>query len=122
MSDRMLYVALCVSVLGLFILTYASVLMEPPLSKIGVLDSNSIGKQVHVQGVVLNVHRFSGGSLVISIADGSGEIDVYVSSSFSDMIPLPGKDDVVEVIGELGEYMGKLEVVPKNAESIRVFT
>jgi len=122
MSDRMLYVALCVSVLGLFILTYASVLMEPPLSKIGVLDSNSIGKQVHVQGVVLNVHRFSGGSLVISIADGSGEIDVYVSSSFSDMIPCRGKMMLSKSSGSLGSIWGSLRLCRRMRNLSRVFT
>jgi DNA/RNA endonuclease YhcR with UshA esterase domain len=96
--------------------------MEPPLSKIGALDPNSIGKQVHIQGVASNVHRFEGGSISISIHDGSGEIDVFVSYLFSNKTAQIAKDDVVEVIGELDEYNGKLEVKPKNADCVRVFT
>lgn len=122
MSDKIVYAALCISVLGLLILTYASMLLEPPLSRIGTLDSNSIGKQVHVQGVVTNVHRFRGGSISISIGDGSGEIDVFVGYLSANATAHASKGDVLEVVGELDEYQGKLEVKPKNAESIRVYT
>ena len=123
MSERIVYVALCVSVLGLLILTYASMLMEPPLCRIGDLNPTSVGRQVHVQGVVMNVHRFDGGSLSIAIGDGSGVIDVFVGYRDANSTAAnAAKGDVLEVIGELDEYEGKLEVKPKGADSIRVYT
>ena len=122
MTDKIIYVALGVSVLGLLIFTYASMLLEPPLSKIAALDSNSIGKQIHVQGLVAEVHRFKGGSNTVSINDGSGDIDVFVSYYMSNSTAPITKGKILEVVGELDEYQGKLEIKPKNADSMKVFS
>jgi DNA/RNA endonuclease YhcR with UshA esterase domain len=122
MTGKIIYIALGVSVLGLLIFTYASMLMEPPLSKIGALDSNSIGKQVHVQGLVSDVHTFKGGSITASINDGSGDIDVFVSYYLANSTAPIAKGNILEVIGELDEYQGKLEIKPKNADSMKVFS
>jgi DNA/RNA endonuclease YhcR with UshA esterase domain len=121
MSDKILYVALGVSVLGLLIFTYASMLLEPPLSKIGALDTTSIGKQVHVQGLVSGVHTFKGGSVTVSIGDGSGDIDVFMGPGLANSTAPIAKGNILEVIGELDEYDGKLEIKPKNAGSMKVF-
>jgi DNA/RNA endonuclease YhcR with UshA esterase domain len=96
-------------------------LMEPPLSKIAALDSNSIGKQVHVQGLVSDVHTFKGGSIAVSINDGSGYIEVFVSYYMANSTAPIAKGNILEVVGELDEYQGKLEIKPKNAESMKVF-
>jgi len=122
MTDKIIYVALGVSVFGLFIFTYASMLMEPPLSKIGALDSNSIGKQIHVQGLISDVHKFKGGSITVSINDGSGDIDVFMGPNLANSTALIAKGNILEVIGELDEYQGTLEIKPKNADSMRVFS
>jgi DNA/RNA endonuclease YhcR with UshA esterase domain len=122
MTDKIIYVALGVSVLGLLIFTYASMLMEPPLSKIGDLDSSSIGKQVHVQGLVFNVHKFKGGSNTVSIGDGSGDIDVFMYPNVANSTAPIAKGNILEVIGELDEYEGKLEIKPKNSDSMKIFT
>jgi DNA/RNA endonuclease YhcR with UshA esterase domain len=122
MTDKIIYIALGVSVLGLLIFTYASMLMEPPLSKIGALGTNSIGKQVHVQGLVSNVHAFKGGSITASISDGSGDIDVFVSYYMANSTAPIAKGNILEVVGELDEYQGKLEIKPKSAESMKVFS
>jgi DNA/RNA endonuclease YhcR with UshA esterase domain len=121
MTDKIIYVALGVSVLGLLIFTYASMLMEPPLSKIGALDSNSIGKQIHVQGLVSDVHNFKGGSITVSIGDGSGDIDVFMGPRLANSTAPIAKGNILEVIGELDEYQGKLEIKPKNAGSMKIF-
>ncbi len=120
MSGRIVYVALGVSVLGLLIFTYASMVMEPPVSKIGVLGSGSIGRQVHVRGNVSEVYKFKGGSVTFSVDDGSGVIDVFVSYYMANATSRVVKGCGVDVIGELDEYKGALEVKPKNADSVRI--
>jgi DNA/RNA endonuclease YhcR with UshA esterase domain len=120
MTGRIIYVALGVSVLGLLIFTYASMLLEPPLSKIGALGTTFIGKQVHVQGLVSNVHKFKGGSVTVSIGDGSGDIDVFMGPRLANSTALIAKGNILKVIGELDEYDGKLEIKPKNADSVRI--
>jgi len=122
MTDKIIYVALGVSVLGLLIFTYASMLLEPPLSKIGALDTTSISKQIHVQGLVSDVHKFKGGSITVSINDGSGDIDVFMGPNLANSTAPIAKGKILEVVGELDEYQGKLEIKPKNADSMKVFS
>lgn len=120
MTGRIIYVALGVSVLGLLIFTYASMVMEPPVSGIGSLGSGSIGRLVHVRGIVSDVYKFKGGSVSFSVDDGSGVVDVFVSYYMANATSRVVKGCGVDVVGELDEYKGKLEIKPKNADSVKV--
>lgn len=119
MTGKIIYVALGVSVLGLLILTYVSTVMEPPLSNIGDLNSNSIGKQVHVQGMITEVHKFKGGSITFSLGDGTGDIDVFLINYMANDTANISKGTIVDVIGEVDQYNWALEIIPKNAGSVR---
>ena len=120
MSDKVLYIALVVSVLGLLILAYASEILEPPISKISGIGSNSVSKQVHVRGSVSKVTKFKGGSSSLIMSDDTGSISVYLEYSVSQARPDALNASVIDVIGELDEYAGSLEIKPSNPNSIKV--
>lgn len=122
MGDWMLYAALAVSVLGLFILAYVSSVLVPPVSRVGDIGSDCVGKQVHLRGNVSGYRLFSGGSSVFTLSDGSGNISVYLQYSISKALPEIADAHSVDVVGEVDEYRGSLEVVPKNRESVRVLS
>jgi RecJ-like exonuclease len=122
MSDRILYLALGVSVLGLLILTYVSEVIEPPVSRIGDINSNSIGKDLRVQGSVSGLHRFKGGSVLLTVADGTGNISVYLDYSMAMSMPNISKARVLDVVGEIDEYEGALELKPKRSNGVRVLS
>jgi DNA/RNA endonuclease YhcR with UshA esterase domain len=120
MSDKVLYIALVVSVFGLLILAFASEVLEPPITRISGIGSGSVGKQVHVQGSVSKVTKFKGGSSLLVLSDKSGSITVYLDYSITKARPDVLKASVIDVIGEIDEYEGSLEIKPSNPNSIRI--
>jgi DNA/RNA endonuclease YhcR with UshA esterase domain len=122
MAEKTLYLALCISITGLLILTYASSILEPPLSRIGSINSNSIGKNLHVAGDVSGVHKFKGGSILLTLGDATGKIDVYVGYSAATSMPSLAKAKRLEVIGEVDEYEGRLEIKPEKPGSLKIIS
>ena len=94
--------------------------LEPPVSKVSALDSNSIGKQVHVRGRVSDVYKYKGGSISFSVNDSTGVIDVFVSYYLANSTSQIAKGASADVIGELDEYKGKLEIKPSSGDSVRI--
>jgi DNA/RNA endonuclease YhcR with UshA esterase domain len=120
MTDKIIYIALCISILGLLILTYVSEVIEPPVSSIRDINANSVGKNLHVIGKVSEAHSFSGGSAVLTIDDGTGKIDAYVGYSTAKSMPGILKAKTVSVTGEIDEYKGSLEIKADKPDSVRI--
>jgi len=122
MSDRIVYIALGFSVLGLLILTYVSEVVDAPLSRIGDINSNSIGRDLRVRGRVSGVHTFKGGSVMLTVADATGNISVYLDYSQAKSVPNITKAKQLEVFGEIDEYNGALELKPKRYNGVKVLS
>ena len=122
MSDKIVYVALGLSVFGLLLLTFASLVMEPPVSHIGSINTNSIGHSLHVRGNVVDVYKFKGGSLALTVDDGTGNISVYVDYSSAKALPLLAGAKRIDAIGEIDQYQGALEMKPSSSGSIFIIS
>lgn len=122
MSDKVLYLAFCISIIGLLILTYVSEVLNPPVSGIGDINTNSIGRNLHVTGNVSRIHEFKGGSIILTVKDSTGEIDVYLDYYTAKSMPGILEAKEVDVIGEVDEYKGRLEIKPKESNWIRVIS
>lgn len=120
MSEKILYLALSISILGLILLIYASEALEPPLSSIEEITTNGLGKNVHVIGNVERVHEFEGGSALLTLGDNNTDIDVYLPYNTAKQIDLKLLDKRVDVIGEVQVYNGRLEIIVDNKDSIRI--
>ena len=121
MADRVLYIALTVSVVGLLLITYVSPSIRPPLSRVCDVGGGSVEKTVRVAGNVSKVHAFRGGSSLLTLSDGGCDIDVYipygVSSGLNSSSAL-GRP--VEVSGVVQLYDGRLEVVVDKQSDVAV--
>jgi RecJ-like exonuclease len=122
MSDKIIYVALGLSVFGLLLLSYASLVIEPPLSHIGSINTNSIGKSLHVQGRVLDVYKFKGGSLTVTVGDDTGNISVYVDYATAKALPKVAAAKKLDVVGEIDQYRGALEMKPGGPDAVRILS
>lgn len=122
MNDSILQLSLIVSVFGLFLFAYVSEVFEPPLSKTGSVNPLSLGRVLRVQGNVSDVHVFKGGSVVLSLDDGSGKVRVYLSYAVAEAFPNISKVSRLEVVGEVDEYQGLLEIKPKKPNQVRVLS
>ncbi|MBD3415620.1 MAG: hypothetical protein GF416_00615 [Candidatus Altiarchaeales archaeon] len=104
---------------GLLLIAFISPSVNPPMSSISEISSSSLEKRVRVSGLVSDVHRFDGGSMLLTVEDDGGEIDVYLSYSvageFEDF-DLEGCE--AEFTGDVKLYRGRLEVVVDMPEDV----
>jgi len=121
MSDRLLYVALLLSVFGLALLVFVSARIEPPYIEVSDVDTSLLEKNVHLRGNISEVHEFKGGSVLLTLSEDNATVDLYLSRSVAsgfDAKKLRGAK--VDVIGMVQLYESKLEVVVSKAENMRV--
>jgi len=122
MTDRLLYVALVLSVAGLVLLVFVSHYVEPPYIKVGGLDSGMLEKNVHLKGVVSGVHEFKGGSLLMNLSEDGSTVDVYLPYSVSVGLNKSSVDgSKVDVTGVIQLYQGRLEVVVSKSEDLVIY-
>lgn len=122
MAEKIVYIALAVSVIGLFILTYSSFVMDPPYSSTGSVGAGSVGKNLRLRGAVTDFHKFKGGSASLSIDDGTGKATVFLDYSISTTITNLSQVKELEVIGPVDLYQGVLEVKPDKADKVRIIS
>ena len=121
MESKFLYLSLLLSITGLLILAYTTETIEPPLSKIADVQSYALGKNAHLKGNITRTHRFEGGSMVLTVGDGTGEIKVYLpyttASRFRDTLRV---NTCIDLVGVVELYGGTLEVVVEKNNALRV--
>lgn len=123
MSEKITYLALATSIVGLIILTFVLGGLKPALSQVSVISQSDIGKSVHVQGLVEDVHVFDGGSAVLTVSEGEASIAVYLPYDVSQATNASSLRSLrVDVIGTVNVYKGELELVVEDEDSIKPLT
>jgi len=119
MSDRLLYVAVLLSVFGLLLLVFISTFFDLPYVRVGDVDSRFLEKNVHLKGVVSGVHQFKGGSILLSVTQDNSTIDVYLPYSIASTLNKTTVSGAsVDLIGVVQLYDGKVEVVVDKQEDL----
>jgi DNA/RNA endonuclease YhcR with UshA esterase domain len=120
MSERITYLALATSIVGLLVLTYASEAVNPPKAPIFYITQADVGKTVRIEGSFEDVHLFKGGSAVLKIRDENASIDVYMPYDVSQKTNASSfRGTRVDVAGTVSVYKGKLELVVKDEDRIK---
>lgn len=118
MDLGLIHLALVISIAGLLLLAFSNEFLEPPLSRIDQISSNSLGKNVHIKGNVSDKHEFAGGSILLSVEDSTGSIDVYLPYDAAKRYS--HNSSTLDIIGSVELYKGKLEVVVEDINGLRV--
>jgi DNA/RNA endonuclease YhcR with UshA esterase domain len=119
MDLEMLHLSLVISISGLLILAFAGGYLEPPLSSIGQVNTNFLGRNVHLRGNLSDFHEFEGGSILLVLRDSTGEIDVYLPYNVAKMKSDLLNSTELEVVGSVEVYRGRLEVVVEDVGGIQ---
>ena len=121
MNDKILYLGVITSFLGLMLLTYASHTLEPELIDIGAVNTKYLEKNVHIQGDITTVQYFKGGSVLLVLDDQTGQIDIYLPRNLAEDINKKWlvEGQLVEVIGTVKLYKGRLEVEPESYDGVK---
>ncbi len=103
-EKTLLKVAIISALIGVFILYIVSESITIDESSIGKIENEDIGNDVKVKGVVKD--SFSGEKISIITITQPEEMKIVVYENVS-----VKEGDYIEVIGEIDEYNGELEVI-----------
>jgi len=97
---------------------------DAPRREIGSLSAADAGALVEIEGSISRVEGFSSG-LRVYVTDGTGEVQLLLWQNVADRVPDREKlvaGTQVRAIGEVGEYQGTLQVVPRLAFDVEVLS
>ena len=97
---------------------------DAPRREIGSLSAADAGALVEIEGSISRVEGFSSG-LRVYVTDGTGEVQLLLWQNVADRVPDREKlvaGAQVRAIGEVGEYKGTLQVVPRLPFDVEVLS
>lgn len=128
MEDQVIFkIALATSILGLVGMMFFAEDIAPREIKIIDLNRGMLDEDVSVEGVVQSVKKSSkSNTYFLDIMDGTGKISLIIfDSNVQDLqkanISIFGLSDRrVKVTGKVSEYQGKIEIILKDASSLKL--
>lgn len=128
MEDQLIFkIALATSILGLMGMMFFADDIAPREVKIMDLNRGMLDEDVSVEGVVQSVKKSSqSNTYFMDIMDGTGKISLIIfDSNVQDLqkanISISGLSNRrVKVTGKVSEYQGKIEIILKDASSLKL--
>lgn len=84
------------------------------------IDSKDWGKFLKIKGTISEVMEFKRG-VKVNINDGTGGISIWIwKDIWEELKEKPSEGEEIVLVGEIKEYKGQLEIVPRIPEDIRI--
>ncbi len=126
-DEKIFKIALLTSLFGIVGMIFTAGFISPQKVQIEDLNLGMIDKEVSVEGVVQGVKKSKNGeTYFIDLTDGSGRLNLVIFQSTAfDM----EKNNInitklnqrrVNVVGNVVEYQGTLELILKDAKSLKI--
>ena len=130
MEDHQIFrLALATSIIGLLGMVVFAGQIMPREVKISQIDRGMLDEDVAVEGVVQEVGKSkTSNTYFLKVMDGTGEITLVIfDSSATDIekgnLTIHGMDKRrINAVGTVSEYRGSMEIVLKDAKSLRVIS
>ena len=130
MEDHQIFrLALATSIIGLLGMVVFAGQIMPREVKINQIDRGMLDEDVAVEGVVQEVGKSkTSNTYFLKVMDGTGEITLVIfDSSATDIekgnLTIHGMDKRrINAVGTVSEYRGSMEIVLKDAKSLRVIS
>ena len=128
MEDHQIFrLALATSIIGLLGMVVFAGQIMPREVKINQIDRGMLDEDVAVEGVVQEVGKSkTSNTYFLKVMDGTGEITLVIfDSSATDIekgnLTIHGMDKRrINAVGTVSEYRGSMEIILKDAKSLRV--
>jgi DNA/RNA endonuclease YhcR with UshA esterase domain len=121
MHQRFLTLATLTSIAGLILLSIASSHLNPGYTELSTVSMDMLEENIHVQAPVCEIHEFTGGSRILTLCRANSRLEAYLPYSVSQNPPLTiTEGDVVDVIGTVSNYEGRMELVVNRPEDIKI--
>jgi exodeoxyribonuclease VII large subunit len=96
-------------------------IFEPTLLPIAYVTEDSIGEIVKVTGSVERVYYHSKGHIFVTLKEDNTSITIPIFSNVAEDLQIKIEEgQILTVTGEVTEYKGKLEVIPRRADDIKL--
>lgn len=127
MEDKKIFrLALFTAIFGLVGMMFSANYITPQTVQIKDINRGMLDKEVSVEGMVTGVTQSQrGGTYFLDLMDGTGKIKVVIFESASYEIQKTSinienfKNRRIRIVGRVTEYQGSLEVVLKDASSLK---
>jgi|WetSurMetagenome_2_1015567.scaffolds.fasta_scaffold978204_1 DNA/RNA endonuclease YhcR with UshA esterase domain len=128
MEDKKIFrLALCTAILGLLGMMFSANYITPQTVQIKDMNRGMLDKEVSVEGMVTGVTQSQkGGTYFLELMDGTGKIKVVIFESAASEIQKTSinienfKNRRIKIVGKVTEYQGSLEVILKDASSLKI--
>ena len=128
MEDHQIFrLALATSIIGLLGMVVFAGQIMPREVKINQIDRGMLDEDVAVEGVVQEVGKSkTSNTYFLRVMDGTGEITLVIfDSSATDIekgnLTIHGMDKRrINAVGTVSEYRGSMEIILKDAKSLRI--
>ena len=108
-----------VAFFGVALLAFFSPSINIPLSKISQITPYSVGELIHTQCVISDYHKFSGGSISLTVTDDSGSVKTFIPSYVVDDLDFNlSLGQKIEVVGLVELYRGSIELKVDSPQKI----
>jgi DNA/RNA endonuclease YhcR with UshA esterase domain len=126
-DEKIFKIALLTTIVGLVGMIFTAGYIAPQKVRIEDLRLGMIDKEVSVEGFVQGVKKSKNGeTYFLDLTDGSGRLTIVIfQSTSSDMeknnINITGLNQRrVNVVGNVAEYHGTLELILKDSKSLKI--
>lgn len=120
----MLVIVTILSFVGVLGLYFYSCSVQPIQIQIGDVGLGDVGSVVKTRGHIMELYQTSAGDVLLEMADldDGASITVYIPenvfSNLGNSGLIPGAE--IEVVGEVQEYQGEMELVVDSEDDIRI--
>ena len=118
-------VCLLSSFLGMVLIYFAAINIQPKELRLGEITPDLLGKTVTSTGKIIYRNSHPAGHIFLTISDGDNKIQVPLFSGFVNGLEDSGtstdnfkKGRTVSVTGLVSEYNGELQIIPRKYEDI----
>jgi DNA/RNA endonuclease YhcR with UshA esterase domain len=126
-QNKLILICLFSSILGLVLIYFSALSIQPSTIKLNEIDSRSIGKTVRTTGYIIYKNNHPAGHIFLTIADNQSKIQVplfagFVNSLNENDFPINElkKGTKILVEGLVDEYKGQLQIIPRKPSDIKI--
>ncbi len=130
MEDKVIFkLALFTAILGLVGMMFSANYINPQEVQIKDMNRGMLDKEVSIDGMVVDVSQSQkGGTYFLELMDGTGKIKVIIFESAATEIQKTNiniknfNNRRIRVVGKVTEYQGNMEVILKDASSLKILS
>lgn len=126
-KNLLMILSLFISIVGLVLIYIAAINIEPEKIAISDITGDMEGRKIIIAGYLVEKRKHEDGHVFLTISDNKTRMQVPLFSDFMSSLNQIGiiaddfhLNDKISVRGTLENYKGRLQIVPKNLNDVKI--